>query len=322
MGCPNDEPYRARYTELVGGERILELPHRAFRLRALAQIIRKVRSDSIEIIHSHGKGAGLYARLAGMLSGAKVVHTFHGLHIGEYGPTRKWAYLWLERFLGKVTTRGICVSDGEAAVIRDARLMPPDRLNVIYNGVQTPEIVATKSFAEPLKMIAVSRFDHQKNAEMLVDVTKSLKGRKRFELVVLGTGERFDQIGALIRSHGLQDDVQLAGGVPDIRPFLREADIFLSTSRWEGMPMAVLEAMSEGLCVVATNVVGNNDLVSHGVNGLLFEDAQEAAALLRALDPEDAITLSNAARSLVAEGYSSEVMAQKTFQLFGVDTTS
>ncbi|WP_158971906.1 glycosyltransferase [Chachezhania sediminis] len=317
VGCPRDEPYFSRYAELLGADRIVEIPHRKFTRSALFRLAGLVRSEGIEVVHSHGKGAGLYGRLLAALTPARSVHTFHGLHVGEYGKAKKAVYLALERALGRLTSRAICVAETEAEAIRAVNMIPAGRLVTIVNGVVVPDGIERPALSEtgPLKILAVSRYDHQKNPDLMIDVAAALKGRRAFEMVVLGTGERLEEMRARVAAEGLGDMVDLKGGVPSSRPYMRAAHVFLSSSRWEGMPLAVLEAMSEGLCPVVTDVAGNHDLVDHDRTGLLYAGADEAATLLAGLGPDRFDVLSGAARAFVEDGYSVQTMARRTYAL-------
>ncbi|WP_108838562.1 glycosyltransferase [Tateyamaria sp. Alg231-49] len=319
VGCPEDDPYHSRYTELLGADRITTIPHRKFTISALFSLVRLIRHEGIEVVHSHGKGAGLYGRLLALLTKAKAVHTFHGLHVGEYGAAKKAIYLGLEKVLGMWTASAICVSDTEAQAITAAHLIPPAKLRTIVNGVVVPAKANAPVLKKgaPLKILSVSRYDYQKNPDLMLDVAIALKGRREFHMVVLGTGARFDEIRKRVQAEGLGDEVELQGGVPSARPFMAQAHVFLSSSRWEGMPLAVQEAMSEGLCPVVTDVSGNRDLVRDNETGRLYTDASEGAAALAALTDTDVARLSHAARNQIVSAYSVETMTITTFDLLG-----
>lgn len=318
VACPDDEPYHERYKALVGAQRMAHLPHRSFSWRSLAATARFIRREGINVLHAHGKGAGLYARLLGLSTRRPVVHTFHGLHTGEYNAAKKTLYLGLERILGLGTHTAICVSEGEARLVREARLLRADKLVVVPNGIEIPPAVIRPLWdGGELRLLAVNRYDQQKNPDMLVDIVKALDGSCRFHLDVIGTGARLPQIQQRLSQEGLAQHVTLHGGVANPRDYFRQAHVFLSTSRWEGMPLAVLEAMSEGLCVLATDVVGNADVIRDGETGRLFETADDAAALLHGLTVTECARLSDAARQEAERTYSADVMAKKTYQIYG-----
>lgn len=321
IACPDELPYRKRYADLPNVREVFDLPHRRFRLRPLLYLMKAIRRHDIALIHSHGKGAGLYGRILAALTGRPVIYTFHGLHVGDYKPLKRKLYLLLERALGLLTEAAICVSQGERAQIIKAGIFGATKLHVIENGVVVPDAVAEPQPSATLRLVAVNRYDFQKNAELLVDIAESLRSllEDRFRLKVLGTGENMPLVRDLITARGMESVIELSGSNENPRAVFREADIFLSTSRWEGMPLAVLEAMSEGLPVVVTDVVGNRDVVDHGRTGLLYpsEDAQMGAnAVASLVDPVRRRAIGLAARDSIQNRFSVERMARQTMKLY------
>ena len=113
---------------------------------------------------------------------------------------------------------------------------------------------------------------------------------------------------------GLTQYVEFLGAVQNPREMMRSAHVFLSTSRWEGMPLAALEAMSEGLCPVLSDVVGNQDIVENGHSGFLFRNIEEASEILRMVAQEAIATpLGLAAHQRVRAHFDVERMANKTY---------
>ena len=92
VACPKDYPYWDRYQKLLGSDHMIEIPHRKFAVLRLVYLLRYVRCKGIELIHSHGKGAGAYGRILAFLTRKPCVHTFHGVHIGKYSEVSKRLY--------------------------------------------------------------------------------------------------------------------------------------------------------------------------------------------------------------------------------------
>ena len=320
IACPDEQPYRARFSALPGVVGVTDVAHRAFRPGVLFALARTAREARVNVIHAHGKGAGVYGRLLAILIRRPCVHTFHGLHVGEYGRLKLAMYLGLERLLGLCTKAAICVSEGEMEVIRAARIMPGRKLRLVENAVALPQSPANPAKSTCLRIVAVSRYDHQKNPDLLIDIAHALKAKPgfSFRMTVLGEGDRLNEMRARVHAEGLNDVLCLVGASETPRAVFRDSDIFLSTSRWEGMPLAVLEAMSEGLPVVATNVVGNRDVVEDGITGWLYPDGDCAAAadVIAALTTKDRAAMGQAARAAVARKYSVQRMARQTIEIY------
>ncbi len=323
IACPDDAPYADRFRGLQGVPQVITIPHRAFHTRALWQLIRHVQAGDFHIIHSHGKGAGLYSRSVAAMTGVPCVHTFHGLHIDSYGLVKRQAYLSLERAMGSVTQAIIAVSQGEAKLLGEARLFPDHKLHIIENGVEISEIFIQRDYTMPMRVLSVSRFNYQKNTELCLDIAAHLKeADAKVQIQVIGSGECFEACHARILHQSLGGFISLVGATNKPREFMQKADVLLSTSRWEGLPLAVLEAMSEGVIPVLSDVVGNRDTVAGGeLSQLLFVSghAREAATLLMALadcPPPRLKYLSALAREHVKSRYSATRMAANTLALY------
>jgi glycosyltransferase involved in cell wall biosynthesis len=172
-----------------------------------------------------------------------------------------------------------------------------------------------------LKVISVSRYDVQKNPLALIEIARGVKAAKaNIRIVVIGEGALFEDTQRVIIEEHLSEVIQLAGATKHPRKEMRKAEVALSTSRWEGMPLALLEAMSEGLAIVASDVVGNNDIVTHGKQGYLFpvEDTDQAVQQLIALakDRKQLAKLAENARQDARQNYSVKTMAVKVEQVY------
>lgn len=325
IACPREEPYWQRFAQQVGEENMVEIPHRRFTLSSLFSLLIFVRINHINLIHSSGKGAGLYGRILGMITGIPCVHTFHGVHIGTYNKFEKWLYSILENWLSVFSKRIIAVSNSEAEVIKKMKMCKPDKLVTIDNGVRIPPIAIKRRnlTSSKLKVISMSRFDYQKNSELIIPIIKNLRTLGRadeFEFNFLGSGTQLDDLKTELQRSNLLKYVVFHGSIPNPGNCLEKSFCYLSTSRWEGMPLAMLEAMSFGLPVVATNVVGNKDIVDHNKTGFLFElESPHVAAeyLIKLADDERLWEeFSLAARASVVEKHSVQRMVSETEQIY------
>lgn len=292
VACPREKPYWGLYSALIGQERLQEIPHRVFSWRALVKLWKFARTNRIEVIHSHGKGAGIYGRLLALLTRCRCIHTYHGIHLGSYGYFQCRAYIVIERILSLITHHLVAVSASEAKWASQLRLCPAGRLVTIVNGVALPEILpaSTNVDRSPFTVLSSSWFNRQKNSEMLLPILQGLQEMgqgRQLRFVVIGDGDGRIRLERELREQVPGMAVEFAGLVDDPAAMMRGADCFLSTSRWEGLPYAILEAMAHGLPVVATDVTGNRDLVDHEQTGLLFaleRPDQAASAILRLAD--------------------------------------
>ncbi|MEH6724633.1 MAG: glycosyltransferase [Hyphomicrobiales bacterium] len=322
--CPHDRPYYQRLATLLGQDRMVEIPHRRLRLSAFTRMARAVRDNKIDLIHSHGKGGGVYGRLIALVTGRKAVHTQHGM--SPETKDKKWFLdhnIWLDLILGKVTDACICVSEGEKNETVAQHVAKAHQLTVIPNGVPNGlRRHHVDAGDRQLNLVTVSRFDAQKNPDELLEIVDILSRRNiptGFHLTVLGVGQGKDAFEQKLADRSLDGFVTMTGAVSDVRRIYRRSDMLISTATWEGMPLALLEAMSEGLPIVASNVVGNRDVVNDGENGFLYPLGNPESAVDAILKLSNADTrqrLGDAGREMVNARHSVKTMADQTLQLY------
>lgn len=323
VACPRDYPYWDIYAELLGTGRLLEIPHRAFHFKTALTLAKACKVHGITLIHSHGKGAGIYSRVVGWISGMPVIHTPHGLHLERYGSFGRWMYLAIEKYLSGPFSKVIFVSPSEKDNAVNRFRIWRGKGVVIINGVADvddaevsrwrTEVRAELSLDEATPVvITVSRFDPAKNMQEAVSVAEELKD---MVFVWIGDGEGQTEVEEALRKRGIIN-VKMLGARSDVIRLLSSADMYLSTSLREGMPIAVLEAMSVGLPIVASRVVGNVDVVNDGKNGFLYSSGHpaEAAALLSQLkETELRMKMGVESLRLQRNQYSATVMARNIY---------
>lgn len=325
IACPDDIPYKERFSEIVGEDKIILVPHRKFRLKTLFKLKSFAKRNSINIIHSHGKGAGIYGRFLSMLTGIPCIYTFHGFHIGTYNRLQKLLYVLIERFLSHFTKKIITVSKGERQELLSHKIAKPFKFQIIENGVDMPaKSVSEQNFLNsPKKLISFTRFDYQKNSSQLVGIFNVLKNQNKadqFKMMILGSGEEETKIKKMTEESGLNQMFNFKGAVKNPRDYLNESFCYITTSRWEGLPLAVLEAMSHGVPVIATDIAGNNDIVENNHTGFLYnpENPAEAAEFIIRLSEDLELWkfFAKQSREKIISSFSLEKMAQKTQELY------
>jgi GalNAc-alpha-(1->4)-GalNAc-alpha-(1->3)-diNAcBac-PP-undecaprenol alpha-1,4-N-acetyl-D-galactosaminyltransferase len=164
---------------------------------------------------------------------------------------------------------------------------------VMPNPIATPEpVVAIERLLPTPSLISVGRLDPRKGFDLLLRAFYQVHDRyPDWHLTILGEGEIRSELEALRSELKLEDCVHLPGAVKNVPDYLHQADIFVMSSRVEGFPMALCEAMACGLPTIATDCLsGPSDIIDRGVNGLLVppEDVDALAAGLEALmsDPD------------------------------------
>jgi glycosyltransferase involved in cell wall biosynthesis len=252
-------------------------------LLGLVELYRLCRRLRPHIVHANSSKAGILGRLAAWLARTPArVFTVHGWAFAAYaGPASK-LYLLADRLMRPLTTRWICVADNELELGRRARTCVPERTVVIRNAIDVRAAPRSSPEAGRPRLVFVGRLKYPKDAGTLLEAA-ALLGDREFELAIVGDGPERPALAAAVSD----PRIRFEGTREDVPAVLAGSAVFVLSSRSEGLPISVLEAMAAGLPVVASDVGGLREQVLDGVTGLLVPagDPQAlAAALARLVD--------------------------------------
>ena len=265
----------------------------------LVKLWRLMRRERPDVVHTHTAKAGFVGRIAAWLAGVPVrVHTFHG-HVfhGYFSPTKTRLFLWLERFNARISARLITLTTG----LRDElagtyRIAPPDHFAVVPLGLDLEPFAQTQrglgAFRAqfdippdaPLIGI-VGRLVPIKNHGLFLEAARQLREqRPDIHFAIIGDGEERAAIEQQVDALGLRDAVTFTGWLNDLKPAYSDLDALVISSRNEGTPVSLIEALAAGVPVVSTAVGGVPDLLEDGALGRLVptDDADALAAAINA----------------------------------------
>jgi len=303
-------------------------------IRAFQSLVAILRAEKPDVVHAHMPISGFLARLAARVAGVpRIAYTGHGFlfnHASSSLPRRALSFI-MEWTAGRVTDVFLTVSEAEA---RDARRLHIAPLaEAVRNGrdpaVFRPDLSARERIRGELGVpedrvviMAVSRLVWHKGYPELAAAMRMVP-----EAELWVAGERLDSdrgadMAALLGSAGLGCRLRMLGYRADIPALLAAADIFTLPSRFEGLPMSVIEAMLTGLPVVATNVRGPAEQVVDEVTGLSVPAGDQVAlgsALGRLVrDPELRARMGQAGRQRALERYDEFKVLSRTLDLLGL----
>jgi glycosyltransferase involved in cell wall biosynthesis len=276
-----DEPFkefisnhqdRIRFVQLGVERRISPVSD----LRAIILLLRLIKGEGpFDIVHGHSSKGGALARIAGRCIGIPTVYTPHSLILASPEISRIEAniYTLIEYALGHwATSKIIAVSEGECELILKLRLTRENRVAIVENGINDKDFEYLSggfnredTSQRPLTFGSVMRFTPQKAPGHLIDAFARLVEMSPsvpLRLVVAGDGELFGEAKKQIASSGLGEKVSLLGWRTDVKEVLRELDIFVVSSLYEGLSYGTMEAMAAKLPVVSTNVFGTKETVA------------------------------------------------------------
>lgn len=243
--------------------RVIGGPHHT-RPRRLARVLA---ADNIAIAHAWLYIANSYAWLASM-GGTDVALITSARNCKRQGPLH-----WVANACAFRASRRIVANSQQVArYIERVYRAPQDYVTVIRNGVDTERFCPPPGGPPEVPLVVgIGRVVRQKNPHLFLDAAARLSAcHPTVRFAFVGEGPLRRQMQAAVRTRGLDQRIRLPGESRDIPAVLREATLFWLTSRWEGLPNAVLEAMASGVPVVATDVGGTRELVQSGVNGYLI----------------------------------------------------
>lgn len=270
---------RLRYVPLRHLRRAISPWRDTLALAELVRLIRRVRPD---VVHTSSSKAGVLGRIAAWLAGVPIrIFTVHGWAFAASGDGTAHLYRWADRLVSPLTTATICVSELERASGLAARTCRAERTIVIPNAVDVRGAPQTRPVRPRPLLVAVGRLRPPKDFETLLRAL-ALLPTDAFDAAIVGEGPQRRELEGLLARLGLEGRVRLEGERRDVPAVLAGADVFVLSSRSEGLPVSVLEAMAAGLPVVASAVGGVAELVVDGETGILVRPA-DAEALAGAL---------------------------------------
>lgn len=283
-------------------------------LMALSRLVGRLAPD---IVHLHSSKAGALGRIVSLWrSDARWFFSPHGLSFLQSdtaGRVHRF-YLLLERALAKLPPSIVACSRSEGELIE--RYLGRRPL-VVPNGISLDAIRPRGPHAvtRQVTVATAGRISPARNPELFASVARRL-AQTGLHFVWLGGGE--PEAESALRAAG----VEVTGWLPHARllELLGGVDIYLQPSRWEGLPVAVMEAMASGLPVVATDIVGNSDLVQHGRTGWLARSEDQLVDGVRCLgrDPALRTRWGGAAREHVRRSHSSHSMMRHLYRAYGL----
>jgi len=289
--------------------RLFSLPHLAREVRpltdlaALGELRAAIRAFRPDVVHTHSSKAGVLGRIAAHSERIPVVvHTIHGFGFGPHqsAPVR-WAFLAAERWVARWTDHFVAVSRrnleegvrlglfdaAHASVIRSGIVLDAFRKHTGGEAVRRELGIPA---AAPV-VLQVACFKPQKAPERFVAAAAHLAGRfPDAHFVLVGDGELRPALDAARRRAGLEGRLHLPGWRRDVPALLDAATVVTLTSRFEGLPRALVEALAANVPVVAMAVDGVEEVVREGVDGFLVREgdigalAERVSSLL--VDPD------------------------------------
>ena len=285
---------------------------------------RFLRSQTPDVVHAHLPHASFLARWSHVTCPHPVlIDSIHTSATGGFG--RRLGYVCSQWLPDRVSV----VSQDAAAAYRSAGMVSPRSMILIPNGVDVefwrPDLQVrarfrqAQGFGNEFLWFAAGRLHPVKDYPVLLRAM--LEIHPPAQLVIAGAGPEEASLRNLALQFGIESRVRFLGHISNVLPWMQAADAFVLSSRWEGLPMSLLEAGACALPAVATDVPGNREVIAHGENGLLAKASNSFAlrdAMIRmmCLQPRARVSMGATARCRVAELFSLENVLTRWDRLY------
>lgn len=258
-------------------------------------VAEKIREINPDIVHCHSSKAGVIGRIAAKRHKVKkIFYTPHAYSFlaPEFSTKKKELFIGIEKLLSRfATTKTFCVSNGEKQAALSNYLGDKDNFEVIYNGlpeIQLPrkEEIKQQLGFKPADFIIGNnaRMSDQKNPMLFMKIAKEvIQKDKNYHFVWVGEEPLLNRISSFVKENNLQNNIHLLGHRNDTETLVVAYDIFLITSQYEGLPYAPIEAMRAAVPILATNVVGNNEVVIPNENGEFIDLSVDVYKLISSI---------------------------------------
>lgn len=300
---------------------------------AILHLAALLRRHDRQLIHYHGTRAGLAAAPAAALAGVPGLYTVHGWSFHSRGSRLlEGSARTIEQGIARLSRRVVCVSHADRHAGLRAGVLTAEASAVIPNGIDPLRFAPRPDLrARMRRELGVGhdealfglfgRLTRQKDQKtFLLAARRVLDRYAHARFVLVGDGEDRPMLEALCRELGLGDRVVFTGFRADVPELLNALDVFVLPSLWEGLPIALLEAMAVGVPVIASAVDGSAEVVQPGTTGLLIPP-QDVPLLVEAMErlletPPMARRLARAGLERVRRLYTLEAMVRSTERLY------
>ena len=256
--------------------------------KKIKQLLKGIQPD---IVHCHSSKAGVVGRLAAKKCNVPLIlytPNAYAFQSPECSIMKKWLYIWAERYLSRnACSMTINVSKGEMNKALEYKVDKPEKFMLIYNGIpqiDIPDRTVLRSrlaLRQDIQYVGFTgRCAKQKDPMTFLKIAKQVISlRDDVEFLYIGDGDLEDSMKEWIEQHQLSEKIHMLGFRNDSAEIVGALDIYLSTvcrcsltylPKNEGLPYSMIEAMRAGVPIIATNCIGNNELVFERINGLLF----------------------------------------------------
>jgi len=300
---------------------------------AFYKIYQIIKKNKYDIVHTHSSKPGFLGRIAAVLAGVPIIiHTIHGFPFNDFmHPVVRWFFIFIERFLSYLSDKLITVSRLNLQHALKLKLATSQKLINIYSGIDfskfNKKIDVTKkrhdlNIPNNTKVVGlIGRLSYQKGPEYFIQAAQLILQKEDNVLFLLiGDGKLREKCVKLAARLGISSQIKILGFRDDIPELLQVLDIYVLSSRWEGLGRSLTEALYLAKPTVATSVDGVPELVQNKKTGILVPPANPQALAEGVLyllnDLDKGKKMAHNAKKLVEENFSADKMVSEIDELY------
>jgi len=294
--------------------------------RVLWMIIKFIRQNKIDIIHTHLTDADIVGRFAGLITRIPVITTIHN-------EPKRFISLRIDRRVLNyltalyLTTHLVAVSEFLRQKFIEEWKIPAAKISTVYNAIdvsmflEIPVVRKRKLGAQNFTITNVGSLSKQKAQHILLHAAKKVLAEfPEAKILIVGQGKMEDELKQLAGQLELTKQVVFTGMRRDIKDILASSDVFVMSSLWEGLPLSAIEAMASACATILTDVGGNRELIEHEKSGLLVPPGDSNAladAILSVLwDEGRRLSFARQARAAVVEKFDINSLVREYEKLY------
>lgn len=249
--------------------------------KSIVKALEIIRKEKPDVIHSHSTKGGVIARTIGFITGIKVLHTPQAFsYLSSEQTIKRNVFLFIEKLLSKGNSVLLASSQSELNRAINEVGYPKSKTALFNNAIEPIENISKLSIEKtwPDKYLCtVGRPCYQKNTEELLRVLYEINKTEDIHLVLVGVGHHSDQLEVvenLVLKLNLKHKITILNWTSreDVLHIVSKSKLYLSTSRYEGLPYAIIESLALSIPAVVSDCDGNRDLIQNDFNGFCIKN--------------------------------------------------
>lgn len=291
---------------------------KGFDFSTFVKLYQLMKKERPEVVHTHIYAARYALPVAAFCGIPKKIHTVHNIAQQEQAKAGKIVNKFMFKHCGVVP---VALSEEVKKTVEEVYELPAEQIPVIFNGVDLSNCKVKEDYTkkDEFKIVHIGRFMDVKNHAMILKTFAMFSKRHMdAKLQLIGEGELRKDMVHLAQELGVENSVEFVGLQSNVYPWLHNADIFILPSKFEGMPMTLIEAMGTGLPIIASAVGGVPDMLTDGESAMLIKpESEQLLASLEMIYHDESIRRVLGQKALQRSlAFSSETMAQRYIEIY------